>query len=68
MEKYLIISSYIWKPFLIYDFATAVLHFFIFEENLIFFFISAEYTVQSDRLSVQSAEFARAVTSFAKRN
>jgi hypothetical protein len=32
------ISSYIRKPFLIYDFATLL----IYEENLIFFFISAE--------------------------
>ncbi len=42
MGKYLRISSYIRKPFLIYDFATAPLlcNFPIYEENLIFFFIS----------------------------
>ncbi len=42
MVKYLRISSYIRKPFLIYDFATvcSTLNFLIFEENFIFFFIS----------------------------
>jgi hypothetical protein len=42
LVKYLHISSYtcIRKPFLIYDFATAPF-FLIFEENLIFFFISS---------------------------
>ncbi len=38
MGKYLRLSSYIRKPFLIYDFAT-VPNFLIYEENLIFFFI-----------------------------
>jgi hypothetical protein len=38
--KYLRISSYIRKPFLIHDFATAPVNFPICEENLIFFFIS----------------------------
>ncbi len=43
MGKYLDISSYIRKAFLIYDFATAPLWIFlIYEENLIFFFISVE--------------------------
>ncbi len=37
MIKYLRISSNIRKPFLIYDFVTA---FLIYEESLIFFFIS----------------------------
>jgi hypothetical protein len=41
MGKYLCISSYIRKPFLIYDFATAPL-FLIYEENFLFFFISVE--------------------------
>ncbi len=40
MTKYLRISSYIRKPFLIYDFATDPLNFLIFEKNFIFFFIS----------------------------
>jgi hypothetical protein len=41
MGKYLRISSYIKKPFLIYDLATVpLLNFPISEENLIFFFIS----------------------------
>ncbi len=40
MGKYLRISSYIRKPFLIYDFETAPL--WIYEENLISFFISVE--------------------------
>jgi hypothetical protein len=31
--KYLLISSYFRKPFLIYDFATAPLNFLIYEEN-----------------------------------
>jgi hypothetical protein len=39
LVKYLRISSCIRKPFLIYDYATAP--FFIYEENFIFFFISA---------------------------
>jgi hypothetical protein len=41
MAKYLRISSYIRKPFLIYDFACncSILNFLIYEENLIFFFI-----------------------------
>ncbi len=39
MGKYLRISSYIRKPFLIYDCST--MNFPIYEENLIFFFISA---------------------------
>ncbi len=40
MGKYLLISSYIRKPFLIYDFATASLWISLYmcEENLIFFF------------------------------
>jgi hypothetical protein len=38
MGKYLRISSYIRKPFLQYDCST--LNFPIYEENLIFFFIS----------------------------
>jgi hypothetical protein len=46
MGKYLRISSYIRKPFLIYDFATAP-HFLICEENLIFYFISAPAYVSS---------------------
>ncbi len=42
MIKYLHISSYIRKSFLIYDFATApIWNFLIYEENFIFFFISA---------------------------
>jgi hypothetical protein len=42
MGKYFRISSYIRKPFLIYDFATncSILNFLIYEENLILFFIS----------------------------
>ncbi len=42
MGKYLRISSYIRKPFLIYDFAKncSTLDFLVYEENLIFFFIS----------------------------
>ncbi len=40
MTKYLRISSYIRKPFLIYDFAPrSHMNFLIYEENLIFFFI-----------------------------
>ncbi len=47
MGKYLGISSYIRKPFLIYDFATApLLNFLIYEENLIFFFISVERQIK----------------------
>jgi hypothetical protein len=47
MVKYLGISSYIRKPFLIYDFATApLLNFLIYEENLIFFFISVERKIK----------------------
>jgi hypothetical protein len=44
MGKYLRISSYIRKPFLIYDFATASLEFpyTVYEENFILFFISVE--------------------------
>ncbi len=44
MGKSLRISSYIRKPFLIYDFATScsTLNFRIYEENFIFFFISVE--------------------------
>jgi hypothetical protein len=44
MGKYLRISSYIRKPSRIYDFATScsTLNFHIYEENLIFFFISVE--------------------------
>ncbi len=44
MGKYLRISSYIRKPFLIYDFATAPLRIslYVYEENLIFFFISVQ--------------------------
>ncbi len=41
MTKYLRISSYIRKPFLIYDFATD-LNFLIYEENFIFIFISVK--------------------------
>jgi hypothetical protein len=41
MGKYLCISSYIRKPFLIYDFATAPLWIsLLYEENFLFFFIS----------------------------
>jgi hypothetical protein len=39
MVKYLRISPYSRKPFLIYDLCT-ILNFLIYEENLIFFFIS----------------------------
>ncbi len=42
MIKYLRISSYIRKPFLIFDFASeSHLNFLIYEENFVFFFISA---------------------------
>jgi hypothetical protein len=42
MVKYLRISSYIRTPFLIYDFAPrSHLNFLIYEENFVFFFISA---------------------------
>jgi hypothetical protein len=41
MTKYLLISSYIRKLFLIYDFATSEFPYTVYEENLIFFFISA---------------------------
>ncbi len=44
MVKYLRISSYIWKPFLIYDFA--ILNFPTYEANFIFFFISVELHLQ----------------------
>jgi hypothetical protein len=41
MTKYVRISSYIRKPFLIYDFATASIWIsFIYEEKFFFFFIS----------------------------
>ncbi len=42
MGKYLHISSYIRRPFLIYDFATTpcTLNFLIYEENFILFFSS----------------------------
>ncbi len=40
MGKYLRISSYMRKPFLIYDFATAPLKISLYEENLIYIFIS----------------------------
>ncbi len=43
MGKYFRISSYIRKPFLIYDFALQLLHSefpYIYEENFILFFIS----------------------------
>ncbi len=43
--KYLRISSYIRKPFLIYDFA--------FEENLIFFFISVGFCISFDKTGFQ---------------
>jgi hypothetical protein len=47
MGKYLRISSYIRKPFLIYDFAPApLLNFLIYEENFIFFFISVERQIK----------------------
>ncbi len=39
MVNYFRISSYIRKPFLIYDFA---INFLIYEENFFFFFISVE--------------------------
>jgi hypothetical protein len=42
MTKYLRISPYITKPFLIYDFATAPI-LICYEENFILFFISARY-------------------------
>ncbi len=38
MVKYLHISSYIWKPFLIYDFATNSIGISLYEENLVFFY------------------------------
>jgi hypothetical protein len=44
MTKYFRISSYFfWKPFLIYDFACnhSHLNFLLYEENFVFFFISA---------------------------
>jgi hypothetical protein len=41
MGKYLRIFSYIRKPFLMYDFATSPLRISLYEENLIFFFVSA---------------------------
>ncbi len=43
MGKYLRISSYIRRPFLIYDFTTAPLRIslYTYKENLILFFISA---------------------------
>ncbi len=50
MTKYLRISSYIRKPFLIYDFSTAPLWiFFIYEENLIFFSFSVAYPSKWER-------------------
>ena len=43
--KYLLISSYIGKPFIIYDCNCSTLNFLIYEENLIFFFISVALSV-----------------------
>jgi hypothetical protein len=43
MVKYLHISSYIRKPFLIYDFAPDPMNFHICEENLVFFNVSECY-------------------------
>ncbi len=40
LVKYLRISSYTRKPFLIYDFATDPIWIFLYEENFFFFFIS----------------------------
>ncbi len=51
MVKYFRSSSYIRKPFLIYDFAT--LNFLINEENFVFFFISVVHR------EVESKEMAR---------
>jgi hypothetical protein len=47
MTKYLRISSYIRKPFLLSDFATAPMHlnFLIYEENFISFFISVSVKI-----------------------
>ncbi len=56
MGKYLRISSYIRKPFLIYAFATAPLwiSLYIYEENLIFFFISVLKDEQFNALVIPS--------------
>ncbi len=49
LEIYLRISSYIRRPFLIYDFATASeFPYIVYEENLIFFFISVQYTEEEE--------------------
>ncbi len=48
MGKNLRISSYIRKPFLIYDFAPDPhLNFLIYEENFVFFFISLRRLAES---------------------
>jgi hypothetical protein len=49
MMKYLRISSYIRKPFLIYDFAPDPIYskFLIYEENFVFFFINVWLTFTS---------------------
>jgi hypothetical protein len=61
MGKYLRISSNIRKPFLIYDCST--LNLFIYEENLIFFFVSVVILplfVQSGQVGAQMAAAAAA--------
>ncbi len=61
--KYLPISSYIRKPFLIYDFVTAPLWISpIYEENLIFFFISAprrRMTVTSSLYEISTEQLGK---------
>jgi len=53
MGKYLRISSYFRKPFLTYDLAAAPLWIFlIYEENLIFFFISVLKTLLTEAFDV----------------
>ncbi len=51
MGKYLRISAYIRKPFLIYDFASncSTLNFLIYEEKLTFFFISVDSVLLNPR-------------------
>jgi hypothetical protein len=55
MVKYLRMSSYIRKPFLIYDFATdPILNFLLYVENFVFFFICVVINAFSTKILAQN--------------
>jgi hypothetical protein len=58
MRKCANISPYMRRPLVIFDFAVApILNFLIYEENLIFFFVSVQYVLKAGCVCLKTGLF-----------